>query len=95
MLAIALAAVACDAVVPPQSAAAEIPAIASRQRAEKKTFTDSQIVDGFLKTAFGARYHHAERVGPTRKCQSAVRVFADCNRSDRKEQRAKIVGDIA
>lgn len=95
MLAIALAAIACDAVVPPQSAAAEIPAIASRQRAEKKTFTDSQIVDGFIKTAFGAEYHLAGRVDRIRKYQTPVRVFADGNRSDRKAQLAKIVADIA
>ncbi len=95
MLAIALAAVAGDAVVSPQFAAAEIPAIASRQRAEKKTFTDSQIVDGFLKTAFGAEYHLAGRVDRIRKYQTPVRVFADGYRSDRKAQVAKVVADIA
>ena len=95
MLAIALAAVACDAVVWPAFAVAEIPAIASRQRAEKKTFTDSEIIDGFLKTAFGAEYHLAGRVDRIRKYQTPVRVFADGNRSDRKAQLAKIVADIA
>lgn len=95
MLAIALAALACDTVVWPQSATAEIPAIASRQRAEKKTFTDSQIVDGFLKTAFGAEYHLAGRVDRIRKYQTPVRVFADGNRSDRKAQLTRIVADIA
>ena len=95
MLAIALAAVAYDAVAWPAFAAAEIPAIASRQRAEKKAFTDSQIVDGFLKTAFGAEYHLAGRVDRIRKYQTPVRVFADGNRADRKAQLAKIVADIA
>ncbi|MDP1582108.1 MAG: DUF2927 domain-containing protein [Bradyrhizobium sp.] len=79
----------------PRFAAAEIPAIASRQRAEKKTFTDDQIVDGFLKTAFGAEYHLAGRVDRIRKYQVPVRVFADGNRSDRKAQLAKIVAEIA
>ncbi len=95
MLAIALAAVACDVAVWPTFAVAEIPAIASRQRAEKKAFTDSQIVDGFLKTAFGAEYHLAGRVDRIRKYQNPVRVFADGNRSDRKAQLAKIVADVA
>ena len=49
MLAIALAAVACDAAARPAAAMAEIPTIASRQRAEKKSFTDSEIIDGFFK----------------------------------------------
>ena len=95
MLAIALAAVACGAAVWPMLAVAEIPAIVSRQRAEKKTFTDSDIFDGFLKIAFGAEYHLAGRVDRIRKYQTPVRVFADGNRSDRKAQLAKIVADIA
>jgi len=74
---------------------AEIPAIAQRQRTEKKTFTDSEIVDGFLKTAFGAEYHLAGRVDRIRKYDGPVRVFADGNRGDRKAQLAKIVADIA
>jgi hypothetical protein len=95
IVSITLAALACDAVVWPRLAAAEIPAIASRQRAEKKAFTDGQIVDGFLKTAFGAEYHLAGRVDRIRKYQVPVRVFADGNRSDRKAQVARIVADIA
>jgi hypothetical protein len=94
LAAIALAAVACDAVVWPAAAMAEIPAIASRQRTEKKSFTDSEIIDGFFKTAFGAEYHLAGRVDRIRKYQIPVRVFADGNRSDRKTQLAKIVADI-
>src|SRR4051812_12950831 len=76
--------------------AAENPAIASRQRAEKKSFTDSEIVDGFLKTAFGAEYHLAGRVDRIRKYDAPVRVFADgVRRSNRKAQLAKVVADIA
>ena len=41
LLALVLAGMALDAVIRPASASAEIPAIASRQRAEKKAFTDS------------------------------------------------------
>jgi hypothetical protein len=95
IFAVALVTIAFDAVVPPPSSAAEIPAIASRQRAEKKTFTDSEITEGFLKTAFGAEYHLAGRVDRIRKYDAPVRVFADGNRPDRKTQLAKVVADIA
>jgi hypothetical protein len=95
MFAIALAAIALDAVIRPVIAVAEIAAIASRQRAEKKTFTDAEIIDGFFKTAFGAEYHLAGRVDRIRKYRAPVRVFADGTRSDRKKQIAKIVADIA
>src|SRR3954447_14954054 len=76
-------------------AAAEIPGIASRQRTEKKVFTDSEITEGFFKTAFGAEYHLAGRVDRIRKFDGPVRVFADGTRADRKAQLAKIVADIA
>ena len=71
------------------------PPIAQRQRTEKKIFTDSEIVEGFLKTAFGAEYHLAGRVDRIRKYDGPVRVFADGTRADRKAQLAKIVADIA
>ena len=76
------------------SAAAEIPAIAARQRAEKKTFTDAEITDGFLKTAFGAEFQLAGRVDRIRKYDRPVRVYADGNRADRKAQLAKVIADI-
>jgi Protein of unknown function (DUF2927) len=92
-IAAALAALTIAIALPPP-AAAELPAIAARQRAEKKSFTDSEIVDGFLKTAFGAEYHLAGRVDRIRKYEVPVRVYAD-GRADRKAQIAKIVADIA
>jgi hypothetical protein len=95
IFAVALAGIAFDAVVRPPTASAEIPAIASRQRGEKKTFTDSEIAEGFFKTAFGAEYHLAGRVDRIRKYEGPVRVFADGNRPDRKAQLAKVVADIA
>jgi hypothetical protein len=88
------AALALGTIMWPSPASAEIPAIASRQRAEKKSFTDSEIADGFLKTAFGAEYHLAGRVDRIRKYVMPVRVFADGNRPDRKAQLAKVVADI-
>lgn len=74
--------------------AGELPAIAARQRAEKKSFTDSEIVDGFLKTAFGAEYHLAGRVDRIRKFDGPVRVYAESDRADRKMQLVKVVADI-
>ena len=79
----------------PPAVSAEIPGVASRQRAEKKVFTDGEITEGFLKTAFGAEYHLAGRVDRIRKYDMPVRVFADGTRADRKAQLAKIVADIA
>jgi hypothetical protein len=93
-VAIALTALAQD-VLPQPSAAAEVPAVASRQRNEKRIFADSEIIEGFMKTAFGAEYHLAGRVDRIRKYSAPVRVFADGARADRKAQLAKIVSDIA
>jgi hypothetical protein len=95
IVAIAFVAIVFDGLAaPPPAIAAEIPAIASRQRAEKKTFTDSEISEGFFKTAFGAEYHLAGRVDRIRKYDVPVRVFADGNRPDRKAQLEKVVADI-
>jgi hypothetical protein len=91
----ALAAIALASAVAP-ALAAENSAIASRQRAEKKSFTDAEIIDGFFKTAFGAEFHLAGRVDRIRKYNGPVRVFAQgANRPDRKAQLAKVVADIA
>jgi hypothetical protein len=88
-------AVALCAVTQPMRAQAEIPAVTARQHAEKKTFTDAEIIEGFLKTAFGAEYHLAGRVDRIRKYDVPVRVFADGSRADRKAQLATVVADIA
>jgi hypothetical protein len=94
VLAAALAAIAVDGALP-ACASAEPPAITARQRNEKKIFTDGEIVEGFLKTAFGAEYHLAGRVDRIRKYEVPVRVYADGARADRRAQIAKIVADIA
>jgi len=91
---LALAALTCVPDTATTAVAGELPAIASRQRAEKKSFTDGEIVDGFLKTAFGAEYHLAGRVDRIRKFDGPVRVFAESDRADRKTQLAKVVADI-
>jgi hypothetical protein len=94
MFAVFLAAIAFDQARPQPATSAEIPAIVSRQRAEKKTFTDIEIAEGFFKTAFGAEYHLAGRVDRIRKYDGPVRVFADGNGGERKAQLAKVVADI-
>jgi hypothetical protein len=94
IVAAALAAIAFGDVVAPSPASAEIPAIASRRRAEKKSFTDAEIAEGFFRTAFGAEYHLAGRVDRIRKYDVPVRVFAEGNRADRKVQLAKVIADI-
>ena len=91
---LACAVLACVPDTATIATAGELPAIASRQRAEKKSFTDAEIVDGFLKTAFGAEYHLAGRVDRIRKFDGPVRVFAETDRADRKAQLAKVVADI-
>src|SRR3569832_649248 len=93
LLAIVVAGAGASAVMA-STASAEIPAITSRQHAEKKSFTDAEITDGFFKTAFGAEYHLAGRVDRIRKYDMPVRVFADGLRADRKAQLAKVVTDI-
>jgi hypothetical protein len=81
-------------IVAAPSFSAEVPAIASRQRSEKKSFTDREIMDGFFKTAFGAEFQLAGRVDRIRKYDAPVRVFVDSNRPDRKGQLATVVADI-
>jgi hypothetical protein len=89
-----IAALAFASVAAP-ALSAENPTVTSRQRAEKKTFTDGEIVDGFFRTAFGAEFHLAGRVDRIRKYAMPVRVFATgANRPDRKAQLTKVVADI-
>lgn len=91
---LALAVLTYVADIAPIAVAGELPAIAARQRSEKKSFTDGEIVEGFLKTAFGAEYHLAGRVDRIRKFDGPVRVYAESDRADRKTQLAKVVADI-
>jgi hypothetical protein len=93
--AVVLTALAAVIAAPHVAAGAELPAIAAKQRGEKKVFTDGEIVDGFFKIAFGAEYHLAGRVDRIRKYVEPVRVFADgATRPERKAQIAKVVADI-
>ena len=77
-------------------AQAEPPAVSARKKSEKKTFTDDEIIEGFMKTAFGAEYHLAGRVDRIRKYHTPVRIFVDGpGRTSRQTQLGKIVRDIA
>ena len=69
--------------------------IAKRRAAEKKTFTDAQIFDGFFKVAFGAELRLAGNSDRIRKYHLPVRVYVD-NRAkpDRSAQIAEVVADI-
>jgi hypothetical protein len=91
-----IGAAVCVAPAPLRPAFAEFAGAAARQNAEKRVFTDHEILDGFFKIAFGAEYHLAGRVDRIRKYDWPVRVSVEgVNRADRKAQLAKVVADIA
>ncbi|HVV41007.1 MAG TPA: DUF2927 domain-containing protein [Nitrobacter sp.] len=90
------AAVTTGAACVERAPGAEVPGVVARERSEKTAFTDSEIREGFFRTAFGAEYHLAGRVDRIRKYNGPVRVIADgVNHRDRKAQLAKVVADIA
>jgi hypothetical protein len=74
--------------------AAENPTIAAKKRAARKDFTDAEIVEGFMKTAFGAEFQLAGHVDRIRKYAVPVRVFAGGGSRERKTQLAAVVADI-
>ena len=77
------------------AADADIPSIAANQHNQKTNFTDAEIVDGFLKTTFGAEYQLAGKVDRIRKFQKPVRVFiTGVNRPDRNQQIEAVTADI-
>jgi hypothetical protein len=76
------------------AAAAENATIAAKKRAERKDFSDTEIVEGFMKTAFGAEFQLAGRVDRIRKYATPVRVFAEGASPARRAQLAKVVADI-
>lgn len=73
----------------------DMPEIAKRKTAERKTFTDAEIIDGFFRVVFGAEFHISGGVDRIRKYETPVRVYAD-NRGkpDRRAQLAEVVADI-
>src|SRR5258708_10783044 len=94
---IAAATVLClTAALPATLCRAEPSIIAQKQRAEKKSFTDAQLIDGFFKTSFGAEFHLAGRVDRIRKYVKPLRVFIEgSQRADRRNQLSDVAADIA
>jgi hypothetical protein len=79
----------------PAAAIAENPEIAQRRAAERKTFTDAEIIDGFFRIVFGAEFHVAGGVDRIRKYETPVRVYADSRaKPDRRKQIAAVIDDI-
>jgi hypothetical protein len=76
-------------------ARAEDPEIARRRAAERKIFTDAEILKGFFATAFGAEMRIAGRVDGIRKYEVPVRVYVE-NRAtpDRSAEVAEVVANI-
>lgn len=79
----------------PPASAADNPAVAARKQRQRTAFTDRDIVDGFLKTTFGAEFHLAGRVDRIRKYETPVRVFIHGAHTRRQAQIAAVVADIA
>lgn len=93
---ISLAVLATAFVASPALAAdTDIPSITARQHNEKTDFTDAEIIDGFLKTTFGAEYQLAGKVDRIRKFHKPVRLFiTGTDRPDRKRQVKAVTADI-
>jgi Protein of unknown function (DUF2927) len=80
---------------PMASAAAEDAEISARRAAERKDFTDSEIMRGFFKTVFGAELRLRGRTDVIRKYDGPVRVFIESRaRPDRRADVAKVIDDI-
>jgi hypothetical protein len=87
--------VALVLVAMPGIAAAEDAQITRHRAAERKSFTDAEITQGFLKTAFGAELRVAGASDRIRKFDRPVRVYVDSGgRPDRSKQVAGAVTDI-
>jgi hypothetical protein len=73
----------------------EAPEIASRRAAERKSFTDDEIKDGFFKIAFRAELQFDRRDERIRKFEEPIRLFV-INRGapDRRAAIAGVVADI-
>lgn len=79
----------------PADARAEHPDIAKRRAAERTTFTDAEIIDGFYRIVFGAEFHVSGSVDRIRKYEKPVRVHVDSRaKPDRRKQVAAVVDDI-
>lgn len=80
---------------PSPAHATDSASIAARQRQQRTTFSDKDIIDGFLKTTFGAEFHLAGRVDRIRKYEMPVRVAVSGVHGKRQKQITAIIADIA
>jgi hypothetical protein len=77
------------------TARAEDAEIASRRAAERKSFTDDEIKDGFFKIAFRAELQFDRSDERIRKFDEPIRVFViNRGRPDRRAAIAAVVADI-
>jgi hypothetical protein len=77
------------------TARAEDAEIASRRTAERKSFTDDEIKDGFFKIAFRAELQFDRRDERIRKFDGPIHVFViNRGRPDRRAAIAGVVADI-
>jgi hypothetical protein len=69
--------------------------IDKKRNAQRKHFSDAEIMDGFFKTTFGSELQRGEASDRIRKYDGPVRIFVDNRgRPDRRRQVAEIVEDI-
>jgi Protein of unknown function (DUF2927) len=78
-----------------QIAKAENSDISARRAVERTSFSNDEIMDGFLKIAFGAEFQIGQRVERIRKFDEPVRIFvANQGGPDRRAEIAAVVADI-
>jgi len=69
--------------------------IGARRAAERKTFSDAEIAEGFFKTVFGAELRLRGRTDVIRKYDGPVRVFVESRaKPDRRAEVNKVIDDI-
>ena len=82
------------AIVTP-AGSAEDARIAKRRAAQRVTFTDAEIAEGFFKTVFGAELRLSGRTDVVRKYDRPVRVYVENRaRPDRRADVAAVIADI-
>ncbi len=87
--------VAAAAITIGWAALAENSDISIRRLLERTSFTDTEIKDGFFKTAFRAELQFDRHVGRIRKFDEPVRVFVvDRGAPDRRADIAAVIADI-
>ncbi len=93
--ALTLIVLALSVLAPQGGASAANDDIEARRRAERRTFSDAEIADGFLKLAFGAEFRFGKQTDRVRKFDRPVRIYVENHgKPDRHGQISDIVADI-